>query len=96
MGGRAYDSRAYRKAQAALKRQGLPCSWCGGDILYGLPPAEARRHPLSFTADHVHSLATGGDAVGTLRPMHQRRCNSQRGDGTRQDGAPRTDTSRRW
>ena len=86
------DLRAYRRASERLKakaqREGLRCWLCGEAIDFDAD----YRDPLSFTADHVHSLATGGPILGTLKPAH-RRCNSRRGDGTR---APRTPTTRQW
>lgn len=79
--------RAYRRAQAALKRrtkvQHLPCGYgspsgwgCGEQIDTDLP----KEHKRSFTADHDTALANGGRLVGqVLVPMH-RDCNSRKGD----------------
>lgn len=79
--------RAYRRAQAALKRrtraQSLPCGhgstsgWgCGEQIDTTLPPT----HKRSFTADHDNALANGGKLVGqVLVPMH-RDCNARKGN----------------
>jgi len=72
--------RAYRRAQAALKRrtrdEQLPCSWCGMPIDTSLPVGDA----LSFTADHPEALNAGGRLAGQeLSPMH-RKCNAQKSD----------------
>lgn len=77
--------RAYRRAQAALKRRtkndnlpcghGSPSGWgCGEPIDTTLD----RTHAMSFTADHDQALANGGRLTGqVLVPMH-RRCNSRK------------------
>ncbi len=79
--------RAYRRAQAALKRrtkaENLPCGYgstngwgCGEPIDTDLPAT----HRLSFTADHDDALANGGRLVGQLLvPMH-RACNARKGN----------------
>jgi 5-methylcytosine-specific restriction endonuclease McrA len=75
-----HGHRAYRRAQAALKRrtrdEGLTCTWCGEPIDTTLPDT----HPRAFTADHPDALANGGRLAGQqLQPMH-RRCNALKGD----------------
>jgi hypothetical protein len=75
-----HGHRAYRRAQAALKRrthdEGLPCVWCGSPIDTTLPDGDA----LSFTADHPEALNNGGRLAGQqLEPMH-RRCNALKSD----------------
>ncbi|APZ81689.1 hypothetical protein NCPPB3778_77 [Rathayibacter phage NCPPB3778] len=77
--------RAYRRLQAALKRrtanQNLPCWLCGQFIDTTLPAG----HRMSFSADHVQALATGGDLVkNELRPSHLS-CNASRGIGSTAD-----------
>ncbi|WP_368499468.1 hypothetical protein [Herbiconiux sp. A18JL235] len=79
--------RAYRRAQAALKKrtraEQLPCGhqspsrWgCGEQIDTTLGSKDA----MSFTADHDIVLGNGGRLVGqALVPMH-RRCNSMKND----------------
>jgi len=73
-----HGHRAYRRAQAALKRrtrdESLPCSWCGELIDTGLPDTD----PRAFTADHPDALANGGRLAGQqLAPMH-RACNARK------------------
>jgi len=73
-----HGHRAYRRAQAALKRrtaaEGLPCWWCGNAIDTTLPDANR----MAFTADHPDALANGGRLAGQqLQPMH---CNASKGD----------------
>jgi hypothetical protein len=75
-----HGHRAYRRAQAALKRrtrdEQLPCTWCGGAIDTSLPEGDA----MSFTADHPQALASGGRLAGQdLQQMH-RKCNAQKSD----------------
>lgn len=77
--------RAYRRAQAALKRRtknellpcghGSPSGWgCGEQIDTDLHHSDR----MSFTADHDDALANGGKLVGqVLVPMH-RSCNSRK------------------
>ncbi|MGN7861466.1 hypothetical protein ACTJI8_12870 [Microbacterium sp. 22303] len=79
--------RAYRRAQAALKRRtrvehlpcgyGSPSGWgCGEQIDTTLD----YRDRMSFTADHDQALANGGRLVGqVLVPMHKS-CNSRKSD----------------
>ncbi|EEZ90348.1 hypothetical protein HMPREF0578_0254 [Mobiluncus mulieris 28-1] len=53
---------------------------------------------MGFTADHVHSLATGGDLLGQLLPAH-RGCNARRGKGeyyTKHRLPRRPKNSRQW
>src|SRR5690606_11175882 len=68
------NDRVYQKKRAALKKQRLPCWLCGEAIDYQAPPG----HPMSFEADHVVSLQSGGSNRGELRPAHSR-CNRRRG-----------------
>jgi hypothetical protein len=77
--------RAYRRAQAALKRrtknENLPCGYgsptgegCGQPIDTTLESG----HRMSFTADHPEALDNGGRLVGQqLVPMHLS-CNSRK------------------
>jgi hypothetical protein len=78
--------RAYRRAQAVLKRrtrdEHLPCGWsstegwgCGEQIDTTLPKEDR----WSFTADHDTPLNAGGSLLGPLVPLH-RRCNSLKSD----------------
>lgn len=72
--------RAYRRAQAALKRrakaQNVPCSVCGEAIDYDGDP-QGRR---SFTADHPVALKNGGSLVGQELVVMCRSCNARKGD----------------
>ena len=84
-----YDHRAYRAARARLRARRLPCAVCGMPIDYAAPA----NHPLSFTADHVDPLASGGQLLGPLRPAH-RSCNSSLGGKLRADRAADRPTDR--
>lgn len=68
----------YVKRREGLKRiarrRNTPCWLCGEPIHFDAD----WKHPLSFTADHVHAVANGGSMLGELRPAH-RSCNSKRG-----------------
>lgn len=65
------------RAAARLRRTAPPvCAWCGGDIDLSLHWKNA----WSWTADHIQSLASGGDPDGPLQPMH-RGCNASKGSG---------------
>lgn len=84
MPGRArYNDRQYVARTKALKRwaraNGVPCALCGKPFDWSI---KDYRHPMSFTADHVHAMARGGALLGPLRPAH-RRCNSARQAGDR-------------
>lgn len=73
---------AYRRKRARLKRDvaenGTPCHICLEPIDVTLPAT----HRLSFTADHMEPLATGGHLVRNgLRPAHFA-CNARRGTHT--------------
>ncbi|QOC27294.1 HNH endonuclease [Microbacterium hominis] len=64
------------------REENLPCGYgsphgfgCGEPIDTTLD----RRHPMSFTADHITPLAHGGHLLGPLVPMHLS-CNSRKGD----------------
>ena len=85
------DLRAYRRAAERLrhrtKKNNGRCWRCNEPFDWTLPYTDAR----SFTADHVTPLAVGGDILGTLKPAH-RGCNSSRGDGTRENRFPTTQT----
>ena len=71
------NEHAYIKRRDALKRRtmklGLPCHLCGNPFDWSLD----WKHPMSFTADHIEPVATGGSMTGELRPAH-RSCNSRR------------------
>lgn len=86
-----YSEKSYRQLRSKLKdrvaREGLPCAKCGQPIDLALTST----HPLSFTADHIHGIADGGDLLGALQPMHLR-CNSSRGG---KQGAARRKARRR-
>lgn len=85
------NTQAYRRARARLKRNGPHICWlCGHEINTELD----YRHPLSFTADHVDPLSTGGHVLGELKPAH-RSCNSRRGNGTT-TSTERQPTSNAW
>ncbi|WP_249933527.1 hypothetical protein [Mobiluncus mulieris] len=93
-----YNDREYRRARAALRTRvrklGIPCWICLRPIDVELPPND----PMGFTADHVHSLATGGDLLGQLLPAH-RGCNARRGKGeyyTKHRLPRRPKNSRQW
>lgn len=91
------NDRGYTARRDALKRKSrktnAPCHLCGKAIDYGLP----YKHAMSFTADHVDAVGTGGHMLGELRPAH-RSCNSRRGKkplSTALKAAEPT-TSREW
>lgn len=75
--------KAFRDARARLKA--LPgsdiCWQCGQKIDMTLPWND----PMEWTADHVQSIASGGDpyALSNLKPAH-RSCNSKRGRAMRE------------
>lgn len=77
------NRRDYRRKAARMRRQGGVCWICGEPIDPNLPYL----HPMAGTADHVHTLATGGHVLGELRPAH-RSCNARRGDGTSTKAKP--------
>lgn len=62
------------------------CWKCGKHINMKLP----NNHPMQWTADHVQSMANGGDALAlsNLRPAH-RSCNSKRGRALQNQRASR-------
>lgn len=96
MAGKAkYNDRSYRARAAALKRKtranGDPCSICGQAFDWSVE----WKHPLSFTADHVEPIASGGHLLGELAPAH-RGCNSRRGAGREVKVIAPPRTSRRW
>lgn len=72
------NSYAWRELVKQLKA--LPgsriCWRCGEAIDMELP----NNHPMQWTADHVQSMANGGEplSLANLRPAH-RSCNSKRG-----------------
>lgn len=78
-----HGHRAYRRAQAALKRrtaaENLHCWWCGEQIDITLPAG----HRDAFTADHPDALANGGRLAGQEPPADasplQREQGRQRG-----------------
>lgn len=90
-----YNDHAYlkrtRALRAAVEAQGLPCHLCGQPIDLTLP----HTHPLSFTADHITPLATGGHLHGTLAPAH-RTCNSARGKRRLPSQVTKPRTTKHW
>ena len=72
------NDRAYTARRDALKRRARrnnsPCHLCGRPFDWTLHYT----HPMSFTADHIQAVATGGSMTGALKPAH-RSCNSRRG-----------------
>lgn len=84
------NQRAYRRAAKRAIANNPVCWLCGQYINPDLPYT----HAMAGTADHVETLATGGDILGELRPAH-RSCNSRRGDGTNQR-AQRPPRSSAW
>nr|DAJ99664.1 MAG TPA: type II restriction endonuclease [Caudoviricetes sp.] len=93
-----YNDRTYRRQRARLRaevaRRGLVCWICLRPIDVSLPAND----PMSFTADHVQALATGGSLHGKLMPAH-RGCNSRRGKGeyyVHHELPHRPKTSRQW
>lgn len=73
-------SDTYADLALALRRRtardNLPCWICKQPIDTTLD----RKHPMSFTYDHIEPLAAGGDPRGPGRPAHLS-CNSRRSDG---------------
>lgn len=74
------NNRDYRDKSQALRRKamktGMPCHICLEPISFDAD----WKHPLSFTADHLMPIATGGTMRGEIAPAH-RSCNSRRGAG---------------
>lgn len=64
----------YRRRRERLMAQPNPICW-----LCNKPIDKMLKHPdpMSFTADHVEPVATGGHNLGQLRPAHFV-CNSRR------------------
>ena len=89
------DNKQYRDLSHALKRKGqrlnLPCWICGHPIDYDLH----WKHPMSYTYDHLQSIANGGAVRGEGRPAH-RSCNSRRGNRTATTPRPTPDPTRNW
>lgn len=85
--------RAHRveREQLLLKhRDGTSCAWCGRPMYR----AAYRNHDgLVLAADHTLARAKGGIVADRL--MHYS-CNSARGDGSRDDLAPLSETTRAW
>ena len=68
------SDRTYKRNRAALKARRLPCHWCGLPIDYEAAP----NTPMSFDADHLESLMSGGSNAGKLVAAHAS-CNRSRG-----------------
>lgn len=84
----------YQRNRRALLEQSRseqrPCWLCGRAIDY-----DARApQPLSFSADHVEPVGTGGSNHGELRAAHLG-CNKKRKD-KRPEDVDILKTSRRW
>lgn len=62
------NDHSYTKKRDALKKQSKKnnkgCMLCGKPIDYDLPYT----HPMSFTADHIKSIKSGGSMLGALQP----------------------------
>lgn len=90
-----YNDHEYRKRATALRRavetNGLPCHLCGKPIDLTLPST----HPMSFTADHLDAIASGGNLHGAIAPAH-RRCNSRRGNRRLPNSIPQGRVTRKW
>nr|DAS87252.1 MAG TPA: restriction endonuclease [Caudoviricetes sp.] len=73
-----YNDHYYRASTQQLRehveKTGAPCHLCGQPIDLSLPYT----HPMSFTADHIDAIGTGGNLHGTILQAH-RKCNSARG-----------------
>ena len=89
------DNKQYADLRDALRRKGrrlnLPCWICGHAIDYDLH----WKHPMSYTYDHLHSLASGGAVRGEGRPAH-RSCNSRRGNQRETPTVTPPETTREW
>ncbi|HEY8590124.1 MAG TPA: HNH endonuclease [Naasia sp.] len=73
--GKAAYKRKRKQLLLRVRDEGLACHICGEAIDVTLDRLDA----MSFTADHIEPLATGGDLVkNEIRPAH-RRCNARRG-----------------
>lgn len=71
------NTAAYRRASRRLRTTNNICWLCEQEIDIDLD----RTHPMSWTADHVEPVSTGGNPRGELRPAH-RSCNSRKGNRT--------------
>lgn len=70
---RTSDPEYRRRRNRLLAQPNLTCWLCGEPIDKTLKYP----HKMSFTADHVDPIATGGHNHGTLRPAHFI-CNTKR------------------
>lgn len=70
---RTSDPEYLRRRARLLAQPNLTCWLCGKPIDKSLK----HPHKMSFTADHVDPIATGGHNTGPLRPAHLA-CNSKR------------------
>lgn len=82
------NSHQWREVVAQLKAlPGSDICWkCGEKIPSDVP----HNDPMQWTADHVQSMANGGNAIdlANLRPAH-RSCNSKRGRALQNQKASR-------
>lgn len=86
---------SYVKKRDALRRQAkknnTPCALCHKPIDFTLHYT----HPMSFTADHIKAVATGGSMTGALQPAH-RSCNSRKSDKPTYRTIAQPNPSRDW
>lgn len=69
---RHHRRRSWRRRAEIVYATQTHCAWCGQWVDQTLPPT----HPMSRSADHIISVADGGDPdQPTLALMH-RRCNT--------------------
>lgn len=83
------NSGSWREIVAQLKaRPGSDICWiCGEKIPTDVP----NNDPMQWTADHVQSMASGGEALNlaNLRAAH-RKCNSKKGRALQNQRASRS------
>lgn len=82
------SDRTYLKNRKRIRHLDI-CAICGGWI----DPELKAPDPWSWSADHVHQVARGGDNHGELRPAH-RICNMRRNSIERQQQQQRH--GRQW
>lgn len=66
---------AYKKLRAVMRKARLPCAICHQPIDY---TADSRRHPRSFTVDHIVAIKDGGSNDSSNCRAACRGCNQAR------------------
>ncbi len=95
--GLGWDHQLHRDRLLVRHIDGTPCWWCGRPLFRDPtrnwdydPTARARGDRTSgvLAADHERSRAKHGTAGNAPNRLLHRRCNGQRGDGSRDDQRP--------